>query len=111
MLFGAFGANAFEEKVDIVADKTIADFERRHVKGNVEYAMTSATHEVGMRLAAWVFISCRVRRNVDIVDQAFLDKEFQTVEHCCSRLRRIVFNQLAIQIIGRGMGITWSKIF
>lgn len=52
MLFGAFGANAFEEEVDIVADKTIADFERRHVKGNVEYAMTSATHEVGMRLAA-----------------------------------------------------------
>lgn len=52
MLFGAFGANAFEEKVDIVADKTIADFERRHVEENVEYAMTSATHEVGMRLAA-----------------------------------------------------------
>ena len=52
LLFGAFGANAFEEEVDIVADKTIAYFECRHVEGNVEYAMTSATHEVGVRRTA-----------------------------------------------------------
>lgn len=90
----AFRAQAFEEYVDVVADEAVIDFQRRHVERDIEYSVALAAHEVAVRNTVGIVVSCGVRRDVDVVDKAFFDKQFQTTEHRSARDHRIVGDKM-----------------
>lgn len=90
----AFRAQAFEEYVDVVAYEAVIDFQHRHVERDIEYPVALAAHEVAVRNTVGIVVSCGVRRDVDVVDKAFFDKQFQTTEHRGARQHRIVGDKM-----------------